>query len=380
MQNLLGAARFANLTVAEHHDPIGHLRDHRQIVRHIDGGHSALPDHAAKRLQHVDLRRDVERRGRLVEDHEGGVGDQRHRRHQPLQLAARHLVRVTLADLLRVRQRERAEQFDGFCLRGALAERAVNQRAFDHLVHDRARRVERGRRALRDIGNLAATQSLELIRRESEHVGVADPDRAARDAAAAASMAHQRQRDRGLARARFADQGEHLAARNLEVDVVHDPGIRIGEIDRELAMQLADNDLGQRLLSIPGVGPVTASVLAAEIGDGKQYASSRDFAASIGLVPPQYSTGGRTNLLGISKRGDANIRRLLVQCARTYMHRVSNKAGPLAEWVRSMLARRHSNVVACALANKFARIAWALSAHHASFTLNTTMLRPETSI
>ncbi|MGF6658472.1 transposase [Paraburkholderia atlantica] len=155
---------------------------------------------------------------------------------------------------------------------------------------------------------------------------------------------------------------------------------QIGEIDRELAMQLADNDLGQRLLSIPGVGPVTASVLAAEIGDGKQYASSRDFAASIGLVPPQYSTGGRTNLLGISKRGDANIRRLLVQCARTYMHRVSNKAGPLAEWVRSMLARRHSNVVACALANKFARIAWALSAHHASFTLNTTMLRPETSI
>ncbi|MBB5429834.1 transposase [Paraburkholderia sp. JPY158] len=80
---------------------------------------------------------------------------------------------------------------------------------------------------------------------------------------------------------------------------------QIGEIDRELAMQLADNDLGQRLLSIPGVGPVTASVLAAEIGDGKQYASSRDFAAPIGLVPRQYSTGGRTNLLGI--RGGTRI-------------------------------------------------------------------------
>ncbi|MDR6208227.1 hypothetical protein QF025_007028 [Paraburkholderia graminis] len=83
---------------------------------------------------------------------------------------------------------------------------------------------------------------------------------------------------------------------------------QIGEIDREMVRQLADDDLGQRLLSIPGVGPVTASVLAAEMGDGKQYACSWDFAASIGLVPRRYSTGGRANLLGISKRGDKNIR------------------------------------------------------------------------
>jgi transposase len=142
---------------------------------------------------------------------------------------------------------------------------------------------------------------------------------------------------------------------------------QIGEVDDELARELADNELGQRLLSIPGVGPITASVLAAEMGDGKQYSSSRDFAASVGLVPRQYSTGGRTNLLGISKRGDRNIRRLLVQCARTYMHRVIKQTGPLADWVRSMLARRHSNIVACALANKFARIAWALSTRNALF-------------
>jgi transposase len=76
---------------------------------------------------------------------------------------------------------------------------------------------------------------------------------------------------------------------------------QIGEIDREMVGQLADDDPGQRLLSISGVGPVTASVLAAEMGDGKQYACSRDFAASIGLVPRQYSTGGRANLLGISR-------------------------------------------------------------------------------
>jgi transposase len=142
---------------------------------------------------------------------------------------------------------------------------------------------------------------------------------------------------------------------------------QIGEIDKEMARQLADDDLGQRLLSIPGVGPVTASVLAAEIGDGKQYGCSRDFAASIGLVPRQYSTGGRSNLQGISKRGDKNIRRLLVQCARVYMLRLEQQHGRLAQWVRAMLTRRHSNVVACALANKLVRTAWALATHNTTF-------------
>ena len=118
---------------------------------------------------------------------------------------------------------------------------------------------------------------------------------------------------------------------------------------------------------IPGVGPITASVLAAEVGDGKQYRCGRDFAASIGLVPRQHSTGGKNNLLGISKRGDKNIRRLLVQCARAYMQRLARQNDRLAQWVRSMLIRRHSNVVACALANKLARTAWAIAAHHTEF-------------
>jgi len=135
---------------------------------------------------------------------------------------------------------------------------------------------------------------------------------------------------------------------------------QISEIDKELNRQIADDDLAQRLLTIPGIGTITASVLASEMGDGKQYRCSRDFAASIGLVPRQYSTGGRSNLLGISKRGDKNIRRLLVQCARSYMCRLDRQTGRLADWVRGMLMRRHSNVVACALANKLARTAWAL--------------------
>jgi len=144
---------------------------------------------------------------------------------------------------------------------------------------------------------------------------------------------------------------------------------QIAEIERELTAQLADDDLGQRLMAVPGIGPITASVLASEVGDGKQYRCGRDFAASLGLVPRQYSTGGRNNLLGISKRGDKNLRRLLVLGARSYMQRLERQTGQLARWVRAMLMRRHSNVVACALANKLARIVWAIAAHHTSFEI-----------
>ncbi|MBV8379262.1 MAG: IS110 family transposase [Paucibacter sp.] len=139
---------------------------------------------------------------------------------------------------------------------------------------------------------------------------------------------------------------------------------QIAELERELVLHVREDDQGQRLMTLPGVGPITASVLAAEMGDGQQFACSRDFAASLGLVPRQHSTGGKATLLGISKRGDKNIRRLLVQCARAFMQRVDKDASPLAEWVRALLARRHSNVVACALANKLARMAWALVRGH----------------
>ncbi|MBA5640401.1 IS110 family transposase, partial [Duganella sp. LX20W] len=149
---------------------------------------------------------------------------------------------------------------------------------------------------------------------------------------------------------------------------------QIADIERELTRQVTEDDLGQRLMTVPGIGPITASVLAAEVGDGKHYRCGRDFAASVGLVPRQYSTGGRNRLLGISKRGDKDLRRLLVQCARAYMQRLERQQGRLAQWVSAMLRRRHSNVVACALANKLARIAWAIAAHHTEFEMNEAPL------
>ena len=125
---------------------------------------------------------------------------------------------------------------------------------------------------------------------------------------------------------------------------------------------MKEDDTGGRLQSIPGIGPITASALLADVGDASNYRSGRDFAASLGLVPKQYSTGGKTVLLGISKRGDKQIRRLLVQGARSIMLRIDKREDALGTWVRELLTRRHSNVVACALANKLARIVWAVQA------------------
>lgn len=142
---------------------------------------------------------------------------------------------------------------------------------------------------------------------------------------------------------------------------------RVKKLDKDVDCQAAADDLATRLMTMPCVGPITSTVLAAELGDGKQFKCGRGYSASIGLVPKQHSTGGKTVLLGISKRGDRNQRRLLIQCARVYLIQLDRQKGWLADWVRRLLAHHHSNHVVCALANKLARIAWAIAAHHTEF-------------
>ena len=128
-----------------------------------------------------------------------------------------------------------------------------------------------------------------------------------------------------------------------------------------------EDEAAQRLLAIPGIGPITASALAAEAGTTRQFACSRDFAASLGLVPRQHSTGGKPKLLDISKRGDAHLRHLLVQGARALMRRTNHRQDALALWTRTLLKWRHSNIVACALANKMARIVWTVLARNTTY-------------
>lgn len=137
---------------------------------------------------------------------------------------------------------------------------------------------------------------------------------------------------------------------------------QVVQLERELMAQLRQDERSQRLLQIPGIGPINASALVTQLGDARQFGSAKQFAASVGLVPRQYSTGGKPTLLGISKRGDKHLRGLLVQCARVLMQRITHRTDALGQWVRGLMARRHSSVVACALANKLATIAWAILA------------------
>jgi transposase len=116
----------------------------------------------------------------------------------------------------------------------------------------------------------------------------------------------------------------------------------------------------QRLMTIPGIGPMTATALAAAVGDMGVCKNGRQFAAWLGLVPRQHSTGGHTRLLGISKRGDSYLRKLLIHGARATLRWVKLKTDDRSRWMRGLLARCGWNRTAVAVANKNARIVWAL--------------------
>jgi transposase len=138
---------------------------------------------------------------------------------------------------------------------------------------------------------------------------------------------------------------------------------QIEALEDQIATWHKNNAESQRLASIPGVGVLTASALAASIGDARCFKNGRELAAWLGLVPRQHSSGGRPLLLGISKRGDAYLRTLLVHGARSVVRVAANKQTPTDKWTNELSTRRHINVVSVARANKNARIAWALLAH-----------------
>jgi transposase len=123
----------------------------------------------------------------------------------------------------------------------------------------------------------------------------------------------------------------------------------------------------QRIGDIPGVGVLTATAAVATIGDARSFRSGREFAAFLGLVPRQSGTGGKIKLLGISKRGDRYLRTLLIHGARTVLRWQSRPGRELDPWLRGLLSRRARNVVIVALANKMARMIWALLAHGRSY-------------
>ncbi len=135
---------------------------------------------------------------------------------------------------------------------------------------------------------------------------------------------------------------------------------RMTELDKQIAVVAQEDPTAKRLQQLRGVGPLIATALVATIGDGKQYRKGRDMAAALGLTPRQHSSGGKDRLLGISKRGDAYLRCLLVHGARSAMRTAKDKDDRLSHWIINLQARRHPNVVAVAMANKMARMAWVI--------------------
>jgi transposase len=149
---------------------------------------------------------------------------------------------------------------------------------------------------------------------------------------------------------------EHLRVLDQQVD----------DLDVQIKAWHRANEASQRLEQVPGIGPLTASALAATAGDAKNFDNGRQFAAWLGLVPKQHSSGGKATLLGMSKRGDAYLRTLLIHGARAVIYRAMQKNDP-DSWLVKLIARRNVNVAAVALANKTARIVWALLAHQREF-------------
>ena len=135
---------------------------------------------------------------------------------------------------------------------------------------------------------------------------------------------------------------------------------RVAALDSDIEMVAKTDPVARRLQQLRGVGPLVATALVASVGSGEQFSKGRQMAASVGLTPRQHSSGGKERLLGISKRGDAYLRSILIHGARSVVSHAKHKDDRLSRWVSEISRRRHPNVAAVALANKTVRMAWAM--------------------
>ena len=135
---------------------------------------------------------------------------------------------------------------------------------------------------------------------------------------------------------------------------------RIAHLDREIACRAREDGISRRLMTIPGIGPITATAIAALAPPAEAFSRGRDFAAWLGLTPRQHSTGGKQKLGKISKMGERTLRRLLIIGSSSVVKQASRTSGRPGGWLQLMLARKPRMLVIVALANKLARVVWAL--------------------
>lgn len=204
-------------------------------------------------------------------------------------------------------------------------------RTRDLLIRQRTMLVNALRAHMAEFG-IVAPQGIRNVRRLIEIVGAAD------------------ERLPSLVRKTLSRILAQYAALTEEID----------GLEKEIKAWHLDNQVSRRLASVPGVGPITASAITATAVDPGVFTSGRDFAAWLGLTPRQHSSAGKQRRGGISKRGDRYIRRLLVIGAMSVIRFARAKAASGSDWLSRLLQRRPTKVAALALANKMARIIWAL--------------------
>jgi transposase len=198
------------------------------------------------------------------------------------------------------------------------------------------------------------TQLINAIRGHLAEFGIVGPNRA-HNVRILTEMIEDQSDTRLPAVARYALQ--------YLVDQLRETRLKLNQIDTQLVELASRIDECRRLMSIPGVGVVTSTALVASMRDPKDFKSGRHFAAWLGLVPKQNSTGGVDKLGGISKRGDAYLRRLLIHGSRSIM-RWRGRSWP---WLARLRDRRPANVATVAVANKTARVVWALLHHGGTY-------------
>ena len=142
---------------------------------------------------------------------------------------------------------------------------------------------------------------------------------------------------------------------------------QIALLDKEIARRAREDEVARRLMTIPGVGPITATAIAALAPPPGTFAKGRDFAAWVGLTPRQHSTGGKQKLGAISKMGERTLRRLLIIGASAVVLHASRRGAPAGSWLAQMMARKPRMLVTVALANKTARIVWAVLAKNEDY-------------
>jgi transposase len=155
-----------------------------------------------------------------------------------------------------------------------------------------------------------------------------------------------------------------LAQLKLELDHLD---MRIDAADAVIKKIAGENEACQRLVAIPGIGPVTATAVIAAMGNGAAFRKGREFAAWMGVAPREHSTGGKPKLLGISQRGNSYLRRLFVQGACAVLQQSAKLSPGLSAWLAQLTSGAHPNVAGVALANKLVRMAWAVLAQNEKY-------------